>query len=377
MRRVLTEFLREVRAAGVPISLAESIDAVRSAVAVGVEREALREALAAAVVKDEVDRPIYDEIFERFFSAARAEVRTKKRPAAGSGIPGEAGKGEQSAGSGEPRGEQSERHPASPAIASRQSPEPTRRAGERSRELERRRQHRRLLATPFRELEPLAAEELPALAAELARRFRGRLRRRLRRARRGRLDFRRTLRRSIAHGGAPFDLELRRRRPGAIDLVALCDVSGSVRHATNFFAALVSPCRDLLRTLRVFVFVDHAVEATFEDGRLVPHAPVDLHAFSDFGRTLVGFERDFGDALGRNTVLLVLGDARNNRRPPRADVLGRLRSRVRAVWWLVPEGRTRWGIGDSAIEAYRPFCAAILECADAAALLAGLDRLTR
>src|SRR5205823_3158893 len=128
------------------------------------------------------------------------------------------------------------------------------------------------------------------------------------------------------------------------------------------FAALVFPCRDLLRSLRLFVFVDHAVEATFEDGRLVPHAPVDLHAFSDFGRTLVGFERDFGAALGRNTVLLVLGDARNNRRPARADVLGRLGSRARALWWLVPEGRARWGIGDSAIDAYRPFCDVILEC---------------
>ena len=376
MRRLLTEFLQEVRAAGVPISLAESIDCLSAAAVVGVEREPLREALAATIVKDEVDRPIYDEVFERFFSTARAEARQKKRAAAGSEIPGGAGKGEQSAGRGEAREEPLERRPARPVTVSPRPAAPEPRAGERSRELERRRRHRRLLTTPFRELEPLAAEELPALAAELARRFRGRLRRRLRRARHGRLDFRRTLRRSVAHGGVPFDLELRRRRPGAIDLVALCDVSGSVRHATNFFAALVSPCRDLLRTLRVFVFVDQAVEATFEDGRLVPHAPVDLHAFSDFGRALVGFERGFGAALDRNTVLLVLGDARNNRRPPRADVLGRLRSRVRAVWWLVPEDRARWGSGDSAIEAYRPFCDAVLECANASALLAGLDRLT-
>jgi uncharacterized protein len=377
MRRVLTEFLREVRAAGVPISLAESIDYLRAATVVGVERETLREALAAAVVKDEVDRPIYDEVFERFFSTGRTEPRTKKRAATGGGIPGKARKGEPSTGSGGPREERLERRPAQPATVSLRLAETAPRAGERGRELERRQKRRRLLATPFRELEPLAAEELPELAAELARRFRGRLRRRLRRARRGRLDFRRTFRRSVAHGGAPFDLELRRRRPGAIDLVALCDVSGSVRHATNFFVGLLFPCRDLLRTLRVFVFVDHAVEATFEDGGLVPHEPIDLHAFSDFGRTLVGFERRFGAALGRNTVLLVLGDARNNRRPPRADVLGRLRSRVRAVWWLVPELRTRWGGGDSAIEAYRSCCDAILECASAAALLAGLDRLTR
>jgi hypothetical protein len=377
MHRVLTEFLQEARAAGVPISLAESIDAVRAAAAVGVEREPLREALASAVVKDEVDRPIYDEVFERFFSAGRAEARTRKRAAAGGGMSGGAGKGEQSAGHGEPREERTERRPGRPVSASALPAEPTRRPGDRSPEVERRQRRRRLLARPFRELGPLEAEELPALAAELARRFRGRLRRRLRRARRGRLDFRRTLRRSIAHGGAPFDLELRRRRPGTIDLVALCDVSGSVRHATDFFAALVSPCRDLLRSLRVFLFVDRAVEATFEGGRLVPHAPLDVYAFSDFGQTLVDFERGFAAALGRSTVLLVLGDARNNRRPARADVLGRLGSRVRAVWWLVPECRARWGVGDSAIEAYRPFCDAILECADGAALLAALDRLTR
>src|SRR5262245_11329395 len=100
MRRVLTEFLREVRAAGVPISLAEAIDYLRAATIGGLERETLREALAAAVVKDEVDRPIYDEVFERFFSTTRAEPRTKRRAAAGGGIPGMAGKGEQSTGSG-------------------------------------------------------------------------------------------------------------------------------------------------------------------------------------------------------------------------------------------------------------------------------------
>jgi uncharacterized protein with von Willebrand factor type A (vWA) domain len=377
MHRVLTEFLQQVRAAGVPISLAESIDAVRAAAAVGIERERLREALASAVIKDEADRSTYDEIFEKFFSVGREKGRAKARTAAQGGELGSTGKGEQSSGRREPSEEATEGHPKRPSAISLRPADSARRRGDRNPEIERRQRRRRLLSLPFRELEPPEAEELSALAAELARRFRGRLRRRLRRARRGRLDFRRTLRRSIAHGGAPFDLELRRRRPGSIDLVALCDVSGSVRHATDFFAAILAPCRDWLRTLRLFVFVDHAVEATFEEGRLVPHAAVDMYAFSDFGRTLAEFERGFAGALGRNTVLLVLGDARNNRRPARADVLGRLGARVRAVWWLVPESRALWGGGDSAIGAYRPFCDEVIECADAGTLVAALDRLTR
>ena len=228
---------------------------------------------------------------------------------------------------------------------------------------------------PFRDMDPLEAEELAALAEELARRFRGRLRRRLRHGRRGRLDFRRTLRRSIARGGTPIDREFRRRRPGRIDLVALCDVSGSVRYASDFFAAILAPCRDLLRSVRTFVFVDRPVEASFQGGALVPHGPVDYHAFSDLGRALVALDREFSLPLGRNVLFLVLGDARNNRRPPRADLLAKIGSRVRAVWWLVPEQRTRWGQGDSAIEVYRKHCDQLLECANGGQLLAALARV--
>jgi len=367
VREQLAEFVREVRAAGVPVSVAEAIDSLRAASVAGVERDVLREALAATLVKDESDRDVFDEVFDRFFAAAAGPAARKKRNAAGGGV-GESRRGSSSADTG-------------PAKEPRRSERSVRAAparSERSSIIERRVRSRKLLAKPFRDLDPLEAEELRELAETLARLFRGRLRRRLRPSpRRGRLDFRRTLRRSISRGGAPVDLELRRRRPGRIDIVALCDVSGSVRHASELFAALLGPCQDLLRTFRLFVFVDHAVEASIEDGRIVPHAPLDVHAFSDFGQTLVAIERAGLPALGRNTVLLILGDARNNRKPSRADVLGRLGSGARAVWWLVPETRSRWGQGDSAIESYRPHCDEIFECATGAALIAALERLGR
>jgi uncharacterized protein len=377
MREVLTEFLQEVRAAGVPISLAESIDALRAAAAVGVERDALRDALGAAVVKDEVDREVFDEVFERFFAAGVRERRPRReaRPG-GEGGGGRAERGEAGRERAEkPRSDTAERRGdgATPSEAEKRD----RRNSARGIEVRRRLRRRALLRKPFREMDPAEAEELVALAAELARRFRTRLARRFRRGRHGRLDFRRTLRRSIAHGGTPFHLELRRRRPSRPDLVALCDVSGSVRHAAELFAALLAPCRQFFRRVRLIVYVDHPVEASIENGRLVPHQPIDFHAFSDLGRVLLEVDDALGTALTRNTVLLVLGDARNNRRPARADALGRLRARVRALWWLVPEPRVRWATGDSAIEAYRAYCDELLECASSAELLAALDRLVR
>ena len=368
MREALTELVQEVRAAGVPVSIAESIDALRAASVAGVEREPLREALAATLVKDEADRAMFDEVFDRFFgSADAAKQKRKDARSSGEGVSpgsgGEGARGKVRRPQPEPR-EEPGRRPAS--TQKKEAP---------SAEVQRRQRRRAALRRPFREMDPRDAEELVELASELSRRFRARFARRRRSGRRGRLDFRRTIRRSIARGGVPLDLVMRRRRPGCPDLVALCDVSGSVRHASEFFAALIAPVEDFFRRVRLFVFVDRAVEASVEAGRLVPHEPIDFHAFSDYGRMLVDLERRSSQAFDRSTVVVVLGDARTNRRPPRADVLSRLASRSRTVWWLVPESPAEWGKGDSAIAAYRPFCDELLACANGAELLAALARL--
>lgn len=378
MRLAIGRFANELRGAGIRISIAETIDAVEAAAVAGVERDRLREALAATLVKDETDRGTFDEAFDRFFTAGRPERERKAKRAAGGDEPGERRGRGQGEGRGPPPIASPETPPETPpgARSRSASPRPPDSPGsERSAPLERRRRARALLAKSFREIDPLEADSVAELADELARRFRGRLRRRLRRDRRGRLDFRRTFRRAVARGGVAFDLELRRRRPGRVDVVALCDVSGSVRLASDLFAAVLGPCADRLRSLRVVVFVDRPVAAGIEDGRLAPAAPVDFHAFSDFGRVFVEIERSGEPALGRNTLLLVLGDARNNRKPARADALARIRRRVKALWWLVPEARARWGTGDSALPSYAPHCDAVLECASPAALVAALDGL--
>jgi hypothetical protein len=81
------------------------------------------------------------------------------------------------------------------------------------------------------------------------------------------------------------------------------------------------------------------------------------------------------DVLGRGTLLLVLGDARNNRRPPRADLLRAVGERVQRIVWLVPEPRARWDTGDSVLALYAPHCAAVLECTDLGALVRAVRRV--
>jgi uncharacterized protein with von Willebrand factor type A (vWA) domain len=223
-------------------------------------------------------------------------------------------------------------------------------------------------------MSPQDIEDCDALVAELARRFRAHLRRRQRQVRRDRLDVRRTIRWSISKGGVPIQPAFRGRRPGAPDLVALCDCSHSVATATRFMLGLLHPAHEFFRRVRLFGFVDQPIEISIEGGTLVPHGRLDLYARSDFGKVLVMFRERYESLLNRNTMLLILGDARNNRRPPRADVLARFRTAARRLVWLNPEPIGRWNTGDSVMNAYRRACDELLPASTIQELDAALRR---
>src|SRR5438067_1710316 len=90
MRARILDFVQTLRArGGVEVSVAESLDALVAVAAVGVEREAMREALAAALVKHEADRPVFDQLFDEAFplvgGAEGAEEGRRRRRARGAG----------------------------------------------------------------------------------------------------------------------------------------------------------------------------------------------------------------------------------------------------------------------------------------------------
>jgi uncharacterized protein with von Willebrand factor type A (vWA) domain len=226
-------------------------------------------------------------------------------------------------------------------------------------------------------MEPQEIEAAKDVAREIGIRFAARSSRRERHARRGRVDVRRTIRSSLGHGGAMIDIEHRGRRPGKPRLVALCDVSGSVSVATDLLLGIVAGAEGSFARVTRLVYVDRPIEAAYENGHILPDSGLDLYARSDLGAVLVELERRFADLIDPATVLLVLGDARNNRRPPRAEVLRRLSERARAVVWAVPEPRARWNTGDSALAAYAPYCALVVEATSLGALVAALRRAER
>jgi uncharacterized protein len=379
VRAHLLGFIDRLRRDGGRVSVAESLDAMEAVAAVGVEREPMREALAATLVKEEADRAGFDRRFDEWFPLlppAGAPGRRRRKaagasPAAtgsGMGAAGDGNRGSPTQPAEDPAGAPRERRPGVAAgldRVSRRSASPSPGGAPSA----------RLTQRPIREFTAHDVQEARALVERLGVQLRTRWARRTRRAKRGSLHVRRTLRQATATGGVPLTLSFQRRKPAPPDVLALCDASGSVAAASDLLLGLIAPAADYFRHVHCFAYVDHLCAVSIERGHVAPAGPLDLYARSDFGHVLTELCRDHAPLLTRHTVVVVLGDARNNRRPPRPDLLRAVRDRTRGLYWVIPEAPARWDTGDSVLRLYAPHCDAVLPGETIDELAAAVRRL--
>jgi uncharacterized protein with von Willebrand factor type A (vWA) domain len=105
------------------------------------------------------------------------------------------------------------------------------------------------------------------------------------------------------------------------------------------------------------------------------YSQLNLFGFSDFGRVFYHLYQDLLGDLSRDTVLLILGDARTNHFDPQAWTLGEVRQRCKRLIWLNPEPRRLWNTEDSVMDVYTPHCDNVLECWTLSHLVQAADLL--
>jgi uncharacterized protein with von Willebrand factor type A (vWA) domain len=196
--------------------------------------------------------------------------------------------------------------------------------------------------------------------------------RRRRAFRRGQLDFKKTLRKNIAHDEIFFDLMWKRRRIDRPDVIALCDVSRSVRTVVRFFLLFLYRLNEALARRRTFIFCTNIIEVSsiFDEYRV--EEAVDkiqtgaglniLLGRTDYGGVLRDFEKNWIDDISNKTTVIILGDARNNFGDPQTRILKQIQNKSKRIIWLNPENRSFWGLGDSEMKKYLPFCHLAREC---------------
>jgi uncharacterized protein with von Willebrand factor type A (vWA) domain len=237
----------------------------------------------------------------------------------------------------------------------------------------------------FLEASRAELEQMRAAIRPIARKLAARLARR-RQHRLGRVNMRRTMRRSLGSGGVPIDVLHDRPRAHKPDVFVLCDISGSVADFSVFTLTLMSALSAELARTRSFVFVDAVDEVTdllastqhgIEPWQLLRNTNVigrDGH--SDYATVLERFWRDTCERdLHRTSTLIVTGDARTNHRGTGEQWLERIAERCRRVYWLNPEPRADWNTFDSELARYAPHCDATFEVRNLRQLVAAVEQL--
>lgn len=218
--------------------------------------------------------------------------------------------------------------------------------------------------TDLRNLEQVIEPLTRKLAARLAQR------RRL--AARGRLDFRKTMRASLATGGVPIEPKFRHVRPHRPELFLLCDISGSMATFARFTLQFTYAMGTQFSKLRAFVFVDAVDEVTnhlkpgidFKDALVKITTEADvvwLDGHSDYGHALEQFSAKYGMEITPRSTVIIAGDARNNYRDARERYLAEVADNCQALYWLNPEPKAYWDSGDSVMSRYARFCDEVFE----------------
>jgi uncharacterized protein with von Willebrand factor type A (vWA) domain len=208
-------------------------------------------------------------------------------------------------------------------------------------------------------------------------------------------DLRATLRRALRRGGEIDRIPRRAPRPRPPDLVAICDISGSMtaysRMLMRFLHALAwSPGREVGR-VHAFTFGTRLTNVTRALRRRDPDAALaaagqaarDWEGGTRIGAALHAFNRDWSRrVLGRGAVVVLITDGLERESP---EVLGaeaeRLHLSCRELVWLNPllrwDGFTPRAGGIRAllphVDQLRP-CHSLQSLVDLAEVLSGADR---
>ncbi len=239
-----------------------------------------------------------------------------------------------------------------------------------------------LSTTRLSNIEHVYIDRVRELVAKMVRKLASRYAQKRLRSRRGQLNMAKTLRQGIATDGIMFTPAWRRVRKKKPQIMAICDVSGSVASYARFLLLFLYSLQDVLPKVRSFAFSSHLGEVSgyFDDYSVEKAIElINWHyaGSTDYGASLTDFTKLAIDEVNACTTVIILGDARNNNGDARLELLQSICQRARQVIWLNPESRRAWGTGDSEMLRYASACHFVAECNNLRQLERIVDQLLK
>jgi uncharacterized protein len=398
MERIIAGFVAALRESGIRVSPGESLDAVQALGICGLKgRKSSRQLLRLTLVKNVNDIPVFNEVFNRFFSRFQFVDPASKIPelmdAALIEMEGEFNYLNQQQGDDhdengpllkldsdidpEDLAELKSLTEIDPDDSdgneivvqmkgyrgkANKAPRPTRRYTQNPLTIELNKSNSTQRGITFTPEEQAAMQDV---VSRMMMRLRKDMRRMKNNQNRGKLHVIKTIQKNYRHDMVPFQVALRRKRREKPRLVVLCDVSFSVSHASRFMLLLLHTLHNQQLDVRSFIYNREIAEIT----EMLANMPVndlmetidkgdivDLDENSSFGQVFLSFKKRYLENLRGRPAFIILGDARNNYDEANDWVLDEIREKARYMLWLTPEERDTWSRGDCLMDIYGSYC---------------------
>ena len=197
------------------------------------------------------------------------------------------------------------------------------------------------------DMQNIADKDLPrarAMIRKLARQMVARITRRYRQSKRHKqLDLRKSIRHNIRFGGTMFRLRYRSRRIQKPRLVLLCDVSGSMARYVSFVLQFIYGINSVVGSIESFVFSEDLERVTgyFRNGSDFTATMLEvMNRSSEWGRgtnlgaALKTLHLNYPDVLTGQSYILVVSDTKTMALDEAVQELTKIKRKVKDVVWL-------------------------------------------
>ena len=225
-----------------------------------------------------------------------------------------------------------------------------------------------LLNSDIEKLNDKQYETLTEVIKANASRFRTKISRAMIKHKSKKFNYKKTMQNSLKTSGIPIELYYEKPKVKKTKIVCILDVSGScakssklllrfIYELSNVFKGGVQSyafVKDLADISDYFVnyHIDDAIEQSLKS---VPRT------YSDYYTALKTFNNLYLGEVDKNTIVIFLGDARNNKNESGTEFLSNIQRKAKTTIWLNTEEKPKWDVNDSIIGLYSEYMSDVRE----------------
>lgn len=218
---------------------------------------------------------------------------------------------------------------------------------------------------PFSSLTEKEKLQIRDYISENTRKFKTKISSNVRTGDRHKLDMAETCKRACATGGIPMWLCYEKPKIDKANLLLVLDVSGSCKAASELMLTFLYYLKDVFPGgCSTFAFVNRLYDISdYLDGNNVDVSVQTVlesiprkGVYSDYNTPLQELYHTQLPKINRDTLIIFIGDARNNNNPSGEEYMKALARKSRHTYWFNTEEKEKWDTNDSIMSTYGRFC---------------------